>query len=218
MNEKKLTGILWILVVVTVFTSLAITLQYDITLNVGDMEKTLQNVAKFPIPHIIDLVFDVISNTLLIIVGVLLYFIFKKETKALFGSLWFIIGGSIMVIHNMGNFAVTWIARDYVLAAGAEAAALKASAYATLLTAKWGVSLASFFFVLGVIVYSSMIIKSSKFVGWFGIIAGLLALPALIVAWISPEFEMLSYRLYGPMLIWQITFGLWLMRKKTVIN
>ena len=218
MDEKKLTGILWILVVVTVFTSLAITLQYDITLNVGDMEKTLQNVAKFPIPHIIDLVFDVISNTLLIIVGVLLYFVFKKETKALFGSLWFIIGGSIMVIHNMGNFAVTWIARDYVLATGAEAAALKASAYATLLTAKWGVSLASFFFVLGVIIYSSIIIKSSKFVGWFGIIAGLLALPALMVVWISPEFEMLSYRLYGPMLIWQITFGLWLMRKKTVIN
>ena len=214
MDRKRLTGILWILVVITVFAALAITLIYDITLNTGDMEKTLQNVARFPIPHIIELLFDVISNIVLINVGVLLYFIFKKETRAFFGSLWFIIGGSIMVIHNMGNFAVTWIAKDYLLAAGAEAALLKVSAYAVLLTAKWGVTLASLFFIFGVIIYSSMIQKESKFVGWFGIIAGTLAIPAMIVGWLGPQYEMLSYRLWGPMLIWQITFGVWLMSKK----
>lgn len=218
MNKKKLTGILWILVVVTVFAALAITLKYDITLNTGDMEKTLQNVAAFPIPHIIELFFDVLSNILLMIVGVLLYFIFNKHIEALFASISFIIGGIIMVVHNMGNFAVTWIARDYVLATGAEAAALKASAYAILLTAKWGVTLSALFFVLGVIIYSSIIKKSSKFVGWFGVIAGLLAIPAMIVAWLGPQFEILSYRLWGPMLIWQITFGIWLIRRKTEIN
>lgn len=38
-----------------------------------------------------------------------------------------------MVIHNMGNFAVTWIAKDYLLAADTEAAVLKAAAYARTL-------------------------------------------------------------------------------------
>ncbi len=124
-----------------------------------------------------------------------------------------------MVIHNMGNFAVTWIAKDYLLAADTEAAVFKAAAYAILLTAKWGVTLASFFFILGVIIYSSVIQKGSKFVGWFGIIAGTLSIPAMVVGWLGPQYEMLSYRLWGPMLIWQITFGVWLISKKrTLIN
>ena len=218
MKQKRLTGILWILVVITVFSALAITLVYDITLNTGDMDKTLQNVAKFPLQHIIELTFDVLSNIFLMVVAVLLYFLFNKDIKALFASLSFIISGTIMVVHNMGNFAVTWIAKDYILATSQEAIALKASAYAILLTAKWGVTLASIFFVFGAIMYSINVLKSSKILGWFGIISGVLAIPAMIVGWLGPQFELLSYRLWGPMLIWQITFGVWLIRKKTKIK
>ncbi len=218
MNQKKLTGILWLLVVVTVFTALIITLVYDITLNPGDMENTLQNVAKHSTPHIIELIFDTLSDVLLITTSVLLYKLFNKNTKALIGSVWIGVGGIILAAHNMGNFAVTWMAKKYVLATGAEAVALKTSAYSVLLAAKWGVTIGSFFFVLGVLMYSVLILKSSKLMGWFGIIAGILALPAMAVGWVSPALEMLSYRLYMPMLIWQVAFGIWLIREKTEIK
>ena len=217
MDLKKLTGVLWILVVLTVFGALAITIIYDITLNTGDMEKTLVNVAEYPIAHIIELFLDVLSNIILIMVGVLLYYVFNKNRIALLGSIWFIICGIIMVIHNMGNFAVTWIARDYVVANGAEAVGLKTSAYAILLTAKWGVTLSSLFFVFGVITYCLIIIRNSKLMGWFGIFSGTIAIPAMILVWIGPQFEMLSYRLWAPMLLWQIFFGLWLIRRKASI-
>ncbi len=43
--------------------------------------KTLQNVAKFPIPHIIELLLEVLSNVILINVGVMLFFYLKKKLK-----------------------------------------------------------------------------------------------------------------------------------------
>jgi len=40
---NRLSGILWILIVLTVLIALITTIRYDITLNPGDMENTLQN-------------------------------------------------------------------------------------------------------------------------------------------------------------------------------
>lgn len=212
----RLSGILWILIVLTVLTALIITIIYDITLNPGDMEKTLQYVSKFPTQHIIELIFDVLSDAMIIIVAGLLYVLFNKDhkLKALIGSLWLAAGGIILAAHDMGNFAVTWVAKDYVLSTGSEAVALKATAFSMILTAKWGVTIGSFLFVLGILMYSIVVTKSSRFVGWFGIISGVLAFPAMAMLWINPQLEMLSYQLYLPMMIWQIVFGIWLIRKK----
>lgn len=214
---NRLSGILWILIVLTVLIALITTIRYDITLNPGDMENTLQNVAKFPVPHIIELIFDVLSDVMIITVAGLLYILFNKnhKLKAHIGSLWLAAGGIILAAHNMGNFAVTWIAKEYVLATGAHAVALKAAAFSMLLTAKWGVTIGSFLFVLGILMYSIIITKSSRFVGWFGIVGSILAFPAMAMLWISTRLEMLSYQLYLPMMIWQIIFGIWLIRKRS---
>ncbi|MDN5202289.1 DUF4386 family protein [Fulvivirgaceae bacterium BMA10] len=216
-NKKRFTGVLWILVVATILISLVITLKYDITLNIENVENTLQNVAIFPTPHVLELLFDTASSILLIVVGVALFILFKRKTTALLGSVWLVIAAIIMVVHNMGNFAITRIASEYVAAQGSLETSLKTSALTTLLIAKWGVTLASCFMILGVVTYSSLISKSSRSVGWFGIIAGCFGIPALMVGWMNTQWEMLGFGLWGPMLLWQSIFGIWLINKKTVI-
>ena len=46
-TNYRLAGILWLTSVITVFASLVIVLQYDITLNPADIEKALVNVNRF---------------------------------------------------------------------------------------------------------------------------------------------------------------------------
>ncbi|MBT3396483.1 MAG: DUF4386 family protein [Alphaproteobacteria bacterium] len=207
---SRLCGVLWILVVVTVATALAITLVYDITLNPDDIEKALQRVALHPLAHVTELVFDTLSDVLLLTVAALLYVVFGRRLGPMLGSLWFVAAAILLAAHNMGNFAFTWIAGKH--AAAADPAALEAVAYAVLVVAKWGVTIGSFFFVLGVAVYSAISFPSSKFIGGLGFVAVALAIPAMALPWINPNLEILGYQLYLPMLIWQISFGIWLLR------
>jgi hypothetical protein len=66
--------------------------------------------------------------------------------------------------------------------------------------------------------YNLSILKLSKLIGWFGIFTGLLALISLPLVWVDIKYEMLSYNLYFPMIIWQIIFGIWLVRRNADYN
>ena len=222
---KKVSGILILFSVITVFIALIITLQFDIALNPSElgseiMGKTLQNVAKFSKAHVTELIFDELSDFAIVAFAALLYIVFSKYNRAaaLVGSVCFLAGGIIMAAHNMGNFALTRIANDYVAATGTKADTLEVAASAVLLTAKSGVPIGSAFIVLGVLLYGIVVTRVSKFVGWFGIIGGILALIAIPIGWISPQLEMMSIRLYFPMMIWEILFGIWLISTKKLVQ
>jgi hypothetical protein len=45
-----------------------------------------------------------------------------------------------------------------------------------------------------------------------------LALISLPLVWVDTKYEMLSYNLYFPMIIWQIIFGSWLIRRNADYN
>ncbi len=217
---NRVSGILMLFSVITVFIALIITLQFDIALNPSElgsevMGKTLQNVAKFSKAHIAELIFDELSD-FAIVLAALLYIVFRNYNRAgaLAGSVCFLAGGIIMAAHNMGNFALTRIANDYVVATGAQAATLEIAANAMLLTAKSGVPIGSSFIVLGVLLYNIVVTQVSRFIGWFGIIGSILAFIAIPLGWISPQLEMISISLYFPMMIWEILFGIWLISTK----
>ncbi|MCG8327639.1 MAG: DUF4386 domain-containing protein [Chitinophagales bacterium] len=211
-NQKRMAGVFLILVVVSILASLTIAVKYGITLNANELEQTLHNVAHNIGAHILELIFDVLSSVFLIIFAVLFYGILRRDTVALIVSTFFIISGVIMIIHNMGNFAVTWIAKEFVQAGNTEVYALKASAYATLLTAKWGVTLASVFLIIGIFICAYHIIKDSKFIGWFGVLSGSLGIPAIMLVWYGTHFEMISYLLWLPVLVWKVILGIWLIK------
>ena len=124
---SRLCGVLWILVVVTVATALAITLVYDITLNPDDIEKALQRVALHPLAHVTELVFDTLSDVLLLTVAALLYVVFGRRLGPMLGSLWFVAAAILLAAHNMGNFAFTWIAGKHAAAAAVGGGRLRGS-------------------------------------------------------------------------------------------
>ena len=51
-------------------------------------------------------------------------------------------------------------------------------------------------------------------IGLLGIIGGILAIIAAQLVWINPEWEQIGYALYMPFMIWEVIFGMWLIRKK----
>lgn len=213
MTADKKIGIYWILVVITIFTSLSITLIFNITLSIKDMEMTLTNVHKYTLEHIIELILDTSSNIFLIIATILMYKKYSND-KIFWGTLWFIIGGVIMIIHNMGNFAITDLANNYISSTTPNKQHLITTSMGIILTAKWGVTIASLFFLLGTFQYSSVIIYHNKYIGICGIIASIAGIPALVTGRLGMQYEMLSYRLWSPMLIWQISIGIWYLISK----
>lgn len=217
----KITGWLWIVSVISVFIAIIIVLRYNIALNPSEigsemMATTLSQIAMHSGAHIIELVFDELSDLALILLSPLLYLGLNKYNKALalLGSVSFVVGGTILAAHNMGNFALTWLAKDFVMATGAAAISLQSASAAILLTAKWGVAIGSIFFVSGILFYSLLVKEMSSPLGWFGIVASILAYIAIPLSWASPALEEVSMNLFMPMIIWETAFGIWLIRSK----
>ena len=75
-------------------------------------------------------------------------------------------------------------------------------------------AIGSAFFVLGVLFYSITVRHLSKIIAWLGILATALSFVAIPLGWIDPELEAISVYIYMPLLIWEITIGIWLILKK----
>ena len=221
MLDKKIyqiAGILWLVAVLSVLISLIIALQYDITLNPADIEKALANVHAAPTAHIIELALDELSFFALIAVAAPLYIIFRRydTTLALMGTLLLSAGGIVGAVHDMGNFAVTQLADAYTVSTGTEAVAIEAATLATIVTAKWGINISAFLIALGSIIFNFLIVvqgAGAKWLGWFGLLANSLVFVAIPIA-LNPAFEQLSYALYLPFMIWEVAFGILLLRRK----
>jgi len=222
MSEKKyfqMAGILWLVSVLTVFTSLIIALQYDITLNPADIGKVLVNVHAASTAHIIELVLDELSFFALIAVAAPLYIIFRRydTALALMGAFLLIAGGIVGAAHDMGNLAITQLAEVYVANAGTEAIAIEAATLATIVTAKWGVNVSASLIALSSIIFNYLIVfqgAGAKWLGWFGLLANALVFVAIPIS-LNPALEQLSYALYMPFMVWEIVFGVWLLGRKS---
>ena len=221
MLDKKIyqiAGFLWLAAVLTALISLIIALQYDITLNPADIEKALANVHAAPTAHMVELTLDELSFFALIAVAAPLYIIVRRydTTLALMGTLLLSAGGIVGAVHDMGNFAVTQLADAYSVSAGTEAIAIEAAILATIVTAKWGINISAFLIALGSIIFNYLIVAQgagAKWLGWFGLLANSLVFVAIPIA-LNPAFEQLSYALYLPFMIWEVAFGIWLLRRK----
>jgi len=221
MKEKplmKASGALWIISVASVFAALVISLVYDITLMDREIDTTLINVAANQGAHIVELMLDVASSVAIILAAVTMFLAFHKQhtTWAAMGSALLAVGGTILVVHDMGNFALTWVAREYVTAPEANQVALESLGRAMVITAKWGVTLGAINIVLGVMAYAVVLYMGglSKLLGALGLASSVLALIATAPAWINPQWEQLGYTLFFPFMIWEIALGVWLMSNK----
>jgi hypothetical protein len=164
-------------------------------------------------------VLDELSLFALIAVAAPLYIIFRRydTTLALMGTLLLSAGGIVGVVRYMGNFAITQLAEVYMSSVGTEAVAIEAATLATVVTEKWGINISAFLILLGSIIFNYLIVFQGagvKWLGWFGLLANALVFVAILIA-LNPRLEQLSYALYLPFMVWEVVFGIWLLRRKS---
>lgn len=220
MNPRILAGILWLISVFAVIISIVIVIVFDFSLLDPEVETTLRKVAQNPAAHIIELLFDILSGLALLAAAAPLYVVFSKYNKALslIGSYLFVGGGIIIAVHDMENLALTWVADAFVQADAVEATTLVLIGQSMILTGKWGVSIFTVFIMLGVIIYSYLLVANqlSKLVGGLGIIAGVFGLIGVFPPLIDPSLEVIGFLLFLPYLIWQFVFGGYLLWSKSL--
>jgi hypothetical protein len=214
---QRLSGVFWLGSVVLTFISLFVVLRYDITLLDAEVASTLQKVAQHPGAHVASLAFEILSTVAQVAAAAALYVLLRERNAlwATLGSFMLLAGATIIAVHDMGNFALTRIAQEFV-AGASQSANLESVAQSMILTAKWGVTVGSLFFSLGIVAYCALLMgsTSARRLGMLGLVAGLLAIVAGPLPWIDPALEQAAYGLYLPVMVWQIVFGIWLIRRK----
>jgi hypothetical protein len=215
-NGFRKSGILMLVVVITSLASGILAGIYGVELNAFDVETTLTNVGENSTEHIAGLIVEIVSSIATIALAGVLFNTFKSYNKgqALIGSLWLIASAIVLAVHNQWNLSLTWTAKDYALATGAQKIAIIETARSMLLTAKWGVTISATLLLLGIFTYSLILVsKLSKKVGRFGIVASLIGLIAAWIGWFNPGLQTLGFALFVPMILWEFTFGIWLIQK-----
>ncbi len=216
-QTAKLSGMLWLGSIASVIICLAFVIPTNLSLNPDDISTTFFAINKYTGFHILELVFDEISNIMTLLLAGSLFLTFRRMNPAtsLIASLLIGCGSIVMVVHDMGNFALTWIARAHASAGAIEQLMLKKIGYAMILTAKWGVTIGANCIVFGVLIYIFLWISNQvlpKALGYSGVLCIVLAISASIPYWIDFSLESLGYNLYFPFLIWEISIAVWLLR------
>lgn len=216
-NSFRSSGVLMLVVVSTSLVSGILAGIYGVELNAFDVETTLANVGSNSGEHVLGLIVETVSSIVTVALAGVLYLAFKdlNRVQAIIGSLWLSASGIIIAVHDLGNFALAWIAGDYAIAAGSQQLAIASIARSMLLTGKWGVTVGSTFLLLGIFAYSLILIsRFSKSIGWFGIVASALGFFAAWIGWIDPSLQYVGFALFLPLIIWEFTFGIWLLRQR----
>ena len=218
-QDAKLSGMLLLASILSVIICLALIIPHNLALDPNNISSTFDAINQYREFHILELIFDEITNVLTIIMAGALFMAFRNPgpSRSLSASMLIGSGGIVMLIHDMGNFAVTWFAKMHESAGVAEQLILQKIGYSVILTAKWGVTIGAACIVTGLLIYILLWISTktmSKALGYLGFFCGILALGSLVPYWIDFSLEATGYNLYFPFLIWEIVAGIWLIRFK----
>ena len=220
-QNAKLSGILLLGSVLCVVICLALIIPHNLALDPINISSTFNAINQYSEFHILELVFDEITNVLTILMAGILFLAFKNTgpSRSLSASLLIASGGIVMLIHDMGNFAVTWVAKVHESVSISEQLILQKIGYSMILTAKWGVTIGAACIVTGILIYILLWISTElmpKALGYLGILCGILALGSFVPYWIDFSLESMGYNLYFTFMIWEIAAGIWLVRFKGI--
>ncbi len=117
MNAKasRVAGLFLLASVVLVWIALIIVMVGDVEISISDSERAFQQLTAGMSFHITELVFDVLSGFALIGFGAMLYLVLESRARAaaLLSAVFIGVSGLIIAIHDMGNFSVAFLVRDW---------------------------------------------------------------------------------------------------------
>ena len=175
----------------------------------GTMNKVAANSKKFRISVVIDL----ISHVSIIALAGLLFIAFSPYNRslALLGTLWRVAEGTIIALSEASNFVIIDVSQKSASTTGAQAMALESMGRIVISMGEWGYKIGLAFLVLGSLMYAILFVTSGAVplaIGWFGVIASILAVGGILLNLINPNLSMVSFLVMIP---YEIVLGFWLL-------
>ena len=175
----------------------------------GTLGKVAANSKKFRISVVIDL----ISHVSIIALAALLYIAFSpyNQTLALLGTLWRVAEGTIIALSEVSNFLLLDVSQKSTNATGAQTIALESTGRFIISMGESGNKIGLAFLVFGSLMYAILFVTSGAVplaIGWFGVIASILAGGGILLNLINPNLSMASFLVMIP---YEIVLGFWLL-------
>jgi hypothetical protein len=179
----------------------------------GDVPATLSNLAVKSQKYRISVVVDLISHVSIIALAGLLYIAFSpyNQTLALLGTLFWVAEGTIIALAEASNLVLLDVSQRSASATGAQVGALESMGRTIISMGEWGYKIGLVFLVIGSLMYAILFVTSGVVpiaLGWFGVIASLLAAGGVLISLINPNLSMVSFLVMIP---YEIVLGFWLL-------
>ena len=159
------------------------------------------------------IVVDLISHVSIVALAGALYLAFSPHNRSLafLGTLWRVAEGTIIAFNELNNIVLLAVAQKFVSATGAEAVALEVMGRTLILAEDWGYKIGLVFFALGSLLYGILFVSSGavpRALGWWGVIASILAAAGVWLNLINPNLRMISFLVIIP---YEVVLGIWLL-------
>ena len=133
---------------------------------------------------------------------------------ALIGTLWRVVERTILVLNETNNILLLAVVQKFVSVTGEEAGAIESLGSTIILGEDWGMKIAMAFLALGALMYAIVFVTSGTVplaLGWFGVIAALLAVVGRWLVLVSPTAPMVLQASFLPYILFEVVFGFWLL-------
>ena len=206
----QLCGFLFLFIL---FTSILSKATAGVPLDSDNVSESLQKTAADSKKFRISIVFDLISHVSIIALAGALFLAFSQynQTLAFMGTLFRVVEGTIIAFSEISGLMLLAVAQQYVSAGGTETAALESLGRILILAEDWGLKIGLIFLGFGSLLYAILFVTSSavpRALGWWGIIAGVLAAGGILLSLVNPKIKMLGILVMIP---YEIVLGIWLL-------
>jgi hypothetical protein len=182
-----------------------------------DVPRTLGAVAERGQKYRLSIVIDLVSHVSIIALAGALYLTFSpfNQSLALLGTLWRAAEGTIIAFSEIFNIVLLSVGRKFVSAEGAEARTLEMMGETIITAENGGHTIGLAFFALGSLIYAILFVSTGTVplaLGWWGIIASLLASIGIWATLIKPNVPVaLKTITFLPIIPYEVVLGIWLL-------
>lgn len=119
--------------------------------------------------------------------------------------------GTIIALTEASNLVLLDVSQKSASSTGAQAVALESMGHILISMEQWGFKIGLLFLVLGSLMYAILFVTSEAVplaIGWFGVIASILAAGGIFLNLVNPSLSMASFMVLIP---YEIVLGFWLL-------
>lgn len=218
----RVTGFLFLFILATSALSGGLLAEFNVDSN--QIDNTLRSIAEDPARFRASITFDLASHMAIIAIAAALYLSFNAYNRqlALFGTLWRVVEGVVMIFTEINNLVLLGVAQNFIRATGSEAVSLETLGQTLISINNWGVNVGLSFLALGALAYNILFITSKavpRVIAWVGIVASVLGISGALLGFIIPDLLIVLTGGILIMMFYEITLGIWLLsRRKKLAN